>query len=136
MRIKSLLRLLFGIIWILAGISKIVMFEKITTTLSLFGETCMIPFYAELIKTFIVPNTVFTMFVVIILELIAGILILLGKNFSKIGLYLGILMNIVYLPLFPPATIIINSIFIIFQAYILKYGELEENYFMKIKSIF
>lgn len=115
----KIIRTCLGIIWLFSGIGKFIGLNFMSNTLQNFAQTCLIPFYADFILKFIVPNALFVIVIIGFLEIIAGILILHSNIFAKAGLILAILLNIAFLPL-SIGTVFINAVFIILEVYLLR----------------
>ena len=92
----------------------------ISTSFQVFAKMCILPFYTDIIITYFIPAAALFIFLAGLFEIIAGFLILKSRNLVKVGLALGIGMNIAYAPLAGIYTIIINIPFIIAQAWLWK----------------
>lgn len=119
------LRILFGVIWIIAGVGKLISLNFVAKTLGIFTETCLLPFYTQFISSFVLPNAFVIVLCVSITEIFAGILILCSRIYAKIGLVIAILLNIAYLPLGIPQ-VFINLVFILAELWLLTQN-LDEN---------
>jgi len=133
---KELLRLMFGILWIFAGLGKIVqlVFADITETMTRFTDNCMFEFYAELIESIAIPNVTAIFILLAFAETGIGLLILSGRSYTKLGLLGATLINLAYSPLFSYYTILVNVPFIIPQIYLLMQKDLNKNYLSGLMS--
>jgi len=133
---KELLRLIFGIIWIFAGLTKIVqlIFSDITETMTGFADNCMFEFCSELIENIAIPNATAIFILLAFVETGIGLLILTGGSYTKPGLIGAILLNLAYAPLFSYYTILVNAPFIIPQVYLLMQNDLNKNYLSGLMS--
>jgi len=117
------------------GLGKFVASSFASEMLKGFAQTCIIPFYAEIIRNFVVPNSFLIVLLFSFLEILCGVLILTGKIFARIGLILAIILNILFLPLQYPFTFILNAPLIALQGSMYLYANLETNYFLKLFEI-
>ena len=125
---SSKVKLFFGIMWIISGASKFLSLiaEEVTgkamvsTSFQAFAKMCVLPFYTDIIITYFIPVAALFIFLAGLIEVIAGSLILQPGNLTKVGLALGIGMNIIYAPLAGIYTIIPNTLLIIVQAWLWK----------------
>jgi len=124
---SSKIRLAFGIIWIISGLSKVfgIIAEVLTgkamisVSMSYFAKLSILPFYTDIIAHYFVPSAILFIFLAALSEIIAGSLILQTGNRAKLGLVIGIAMNITYAPLAGIATVIVNILFATPQAWLL-----------------
>lgn len=124
----SKVKLFFGIVWIISGAVKFLQLiaeevtgkAMITNSFQVFAKMCILPFYTDIITTYFIPTAALFIFLAGLSEVIAGSLILKSRNLVKVGLALGIGMNIAYAPLAGIYTIILNIPFIIAQAWLWK----------------
>jgi len=131
---KELLRLLFGIIWISSGLGKIgkLVFSDVTKTMTNFADNCLFEFYSELIESIAIPNKTLIFILLISAEIIAGLLILMGRSYTKLGLIGATLIALSYAPLFSYYTVMINTPLIIVHAYLLMQKDLNKNYLSRL----
>jgi pyridoxal biosynthesis lyase PdxS len=114
--------------WLVSGALKFlsIIAEEITgkamisASFQVFAKMCVLPFYTDIIITYFIPAAASFMFLAGLSEVIVGSLILRSRNLVKVGLALGIGMNIVFAPLGGIYTIIINIPLIIAQAWLWK----------------
>ena len=133
---SSKIRLAFGIIWIISGITKFIQLivgvlidkEIASFTFQAFAKLCIVPFYTDIIVTYFIPMAILFIFLAGLFEIIAGSLILQAGSRVKLGLVIGIAINLAYAPLAGIGTIIINILFIIPQAWLLT-QEVSQNLF-------
>ena len=100
----SKVKLFFGIVWIISGASKFLQLivedvtgkAMITNSFQVFAKMCILPFYTDIITTYFIPTAALFIFLAGLSEVIAGSLILKSRNLVKVGLALGIGMNIAY----------------------------------------
>jgi len=124
---SSKIRLAFGIIWIISGITKFlqliieVLIDKDIAgfTFQAFAKLCTVPSYTDIIVTYFIPSAAIFIFAAGLVEVLGGLLILLGKNWAKFGLILMIGTNLAYAPLAGIPTIIVNILFIIPEVWLL-----------------
>lgn len=124
----SKVKLAFGIIWIISGITKFLMLivqnltgkEIAGLSFQTFVKLCIIPPYTDIIATYFLPMAMLFIFLAGLAETIAGFLILQSGNWVKLGLTIGIIMNILYAPLAGIPTVIVNLLFIIPQVWLWK----------------
>jgi uncharacterized membrane protein YphA (DoxX/SURF4 family) len=93
------LRTVLGVFWFVAGVGKLLSLSKVANMLAMFTETCLLPFYAQFISSFVLANASLIVLLIAITETVAGILILHSKMYAKLGLALATLLNIVFLPI-------------------------------------
>ncbi|MEM5831101.1 MAG: hypothetical protein QXO40_02775 [Candidatus Aenigmatarchaeota archaeon] len=118
-KVIEILRVFLGLMWIVAGILKIPLsFFEAENMIKSFSETCLIGFYSEIIKNYVLPNSFLVVLIIGILEILTGILILRSEFLVKIGFCIGIFLNIIFLPL-ANYTIPINLILIALQLFLL-----------------
>jgi uncharacterized membrane protein HdeD (DUF308 family) len=134
-KIRKYMPLIVGIFWIIGGLGKFVASSFVSEMLKGFAQTCIIPFYAEIIRNFVVPNSFLIVLLFGFLEILCGILILTGKIFARIGLILAIILNILFLPLQFPFTFILSAPLIALQGSMYLHANLETNYFLKLFEI-
>lgn len=114
--------------WIISGASKILQLiaEEITgkamisSSFQAFAKMCVLPFYTDIIVTYFIPAAALFIFLASLSEVIAGSLILKSRDLMRIGLAIGIGMDIVYAPLAGVYTIIPNALLIIAQVWLWK----------------
>jgi len=133
---KELIRIIFGIIWIFAGLAKIVqlIFTDVTKTMTLFADNCMFAFYSELIRSIAIPNATTIFILMAFVETGIGLFILLGRSYTKLSLIGATLLNLAYAPLFSYYTAIMNVPFIVPQVYLLIQKDLNKNYLSRLIS--
>jgi len=133
---KELLRLIFGILWIFAGLTKIVqlIFTDVTKTMTGFADNCLFAFYSELIESIAIPNVTAIFILMAFAETGIGLLILMGRSYTKLGLIGAILLNLAYAPLLSYYTTLVNAPFIIPQVYLLMQKDLNKNYLSRFIS--
>ena len=114
--------------WIISGASKFLLLiaEEITgkamisNSFQVFAKMCILPFYTDIIITYFIPAAALFIFLAGLSEVVAGSLILKSRNLVKVGLAIGIGMDIAYAPLSGIYTIIPNILLIIAQAWLWK----------------
>ena len=100
----SKVKLFFGIVWIISGAVKFLQLiaeavtgkAMISNSFQVFAKMCILPFYTDIITTYFIPTAALFIFLAGLSEVIAGSLILKSRNLVKVGLALGIGMNIAY----------------------------------------
>ncbi len=128
MSTASKVKLFFGIMWIISGATKFLQLaaeqfsgkEMASASFLTFAKLCILPFYADIITVYFRPMAALFIFLAGLIEVIAGLLILRSGTLIRVGLALGIAMNIAYAPLAGIYTIIPNIFLIIAQVWLWK----------------
>ncbi len=128
MNTSKKITLFLGIMWAISGASKLLMViaenftgkATVTSSFQFFAKSCIIPAYTDIIVTYFIPMACLFIFLAGLSEFVAGLLILRSGNLAKLGLAIGIAMNVVYAPLVGIPILIVNIIFAAMQAWLWK----------------
>ena len=137
---SNILRIIFGLFYLAAAVFNFTYTLRHPQQLRLFydsfAENALIPFYKDFILSVVVPNSDLIILMVVVFEIVVGILILSKRIFVKVGLSLGILWTLFFVPILavgPP--MLTNLILASLQVFLLK-KEYDKSFLEILRSKF